>query len=309
MKKITLVFLTLVFGFQFSKAQTSSMIVDWKLWSTVDDYYHLISGGNTAPETYYVKFDQDTVIDFVAYKKILRSDDVYAEEFTCIGFASEDLVNQKVFYRNLEGDEGCVYDFSAVQGDTLTDLFNPLHPFLYYEEYDVLVDTVYEIMIDGSPRKVFELIALLDGDVIGDIEKVIEGVGSEFGVLETGYGYSGVVGWHMRNLCYWENDMLIWHDDAYDYCFFDDASMLNETQSNNLKIYPNPSDDVIHFQLRKKSASPVSLSVYSLQGELLLNRNGYFEQHTINLADFSAGMYIYTLTVDGKTFKGKLVFK
>jgi hypothetical protein len=275
----------------------------------VDDYSSLLSGGLINPETYYVKFDQDTVIDLVSYKKILRSDDVDAEEFTCIGFAREDLDNHKVYYRNMEGDEGCVYDFSAEQGDTLTDLFNPFHPTLYYEEYDVLVDSVYEIMIDGSPRKVFELIALLDGYIIGDVENIIEGIGSEFGVLETGYGYSGVVGWHLRNLCYWENDELIYHDAEYDYCFFDDASMLNEAQSNDLNVFPNPSDDIIHFQLSKKAASPVSLSIYSLQGKLLFNETGNFEHYTINASDFSAGMFIYTLTIDGKTFRGKLIFE
>lgn len=308
MKKTALIILTLVLGVQLSKAQTSPMIVDWKLWSTVDDYSFLI-GGVTAPETYYVKFDQDTVIDLVAYKKILRSDDENAENFSCIGFSREDLDNHKVFYRNLEGDEGCVYDFSAEQGDTLTDLFNPFHPFLFYEDYDVLVDTVYEIMMDGTPRKVFELFGLSDGVIVGGVEKVIEGIGSEFGVLETGHGYSGVVGWHLRNLCYWENDELIYHDADYDYCFFNDESLLVDEDKSRFQVYPNPSKDKIHFQFSRSNASSASLSIYSLRGELLLKETGYFDQYTLDASDFHAGVYIYVAIVDGNTFRGKFVFE
>ncbi len=308
MKKKALFVLFLVLSMHFVKAQTSPMIVDWKLWSTVDDYSSLIGGGTTAPETYYVKFDQDTMIDMVAYTKILRSDDVDAVDFTCIGFAREDLDNHKVYYRNMEGDEGCVYNFSAEQGDTLTELFNPFHPFLYYEDYDVLVDTVYEIMIDGSPRKVFELTGLSDG-VVSGVEKVIEGIGSEFGVLETGHGYSGVVGWHLRNLCYWENDQLIYHNDEYDYCFYHDESLLADEKGSCFQVYPNPSKDKIHFQLSHSSVSLICLSIYSVRGELLLKETGYFDQYTLDASDFHAGIFIYALTVDGNTFRGKFVFE
>lgn len=72
-------------------------------------------------------------------------------------------------------------------------------------------------------------------------------------------------------------------------------------------VYPNPSSSTINF----------SMSIGELQEEMNLeiyNSNGQFIQQksilpteTVDVSDFDAGLYFYTIHVDDKIFKGKFI--
>jgi hypothetical protein len=83
-----------------------------------------------------------------------------------------------------------------------------------------------------------------------------------------------------------------------------------------IKAYPNPFNDHVYFDLQLKTDSKVRLEVFNIYGnklstiynDVVIAFDHYQFEYTP--ANFSSGMLIYRLTVDGKlAFTGKLIHK
>lgn len=64
----------------------------------------------------------------------------------------------------------------------------------------------------------------------------------------------------------------------------------------NIKIYPNPSQDIIHIQSDDKTERKFRYTLLDINGKILTNKEGEKTQ-TINLSGFPAGMYMLKITV------------
>lgn len=66
-------------------------------------------------------------------------------------------------------------------------------------------------------------------------------------------------------------------------------------QAPILKFYPNPATTVITFNFQKTYEKGYSLQVYNFLGRKMIEQNNIADQTTINLTDFTRGVYIYKL--------------
>jgi hypothetical protein len=82
----------------------------------------------------------------------------------------------------------------------------------------------------------------------------------------------------------------------------------------DLKVYPNPFTDIVYFDLQMKTDSKVRLEVFNIEGvrlstvydDLVVAYDRYRFEYTPT--NFSTGVLIYRLTVDGQLiFTGKLI--
>lgn len=86
-------------------------------------------------------------------------------------------------------------------------------------------------------------------------------------------------------------------------------SSLFEQSANSIKVYPNPSFDVINFELENETES-LYLEVYNNTGKLLLSKN--FESNNFQLSKdaMKTGIYFYHIRSEGKILaEGKFVFQ
>jgi hypothetical protein len=64
-----------------------------------------------------------------------------------------------------------------------------------------------------------------------------------------------------------------------------------------LQVYPNPTTDILHFELQDEELA--TIEIYSLTGQMLKEKT---VQNTINISDLATGMYLAKVTtVSGKS--------
>jgi hypothetical protein len=78
---------------------------------------------------------------------------------------------------------------------------------------------------------------------------------------------------------------------------------LVNVQGTILRFYPNPATTAITFDFQKSFDKGYSIQVYNFLGRKMLEQTNIADHTTINLTDFSRGVYVYQLR--DKT--GKLV--
>ena len=67
------------------------------------------------------------------------------------------------------------------------------------------------------------------------------------------------------------------------------------TQGTILRFYPNPATTVINFDFQKSYDKGYSLQVYNFLGRKMLEQSNIADKTSINLTDFTRGVYVYQL--------------
>ena len=82
-----------------------------------------------------------------------------------------------------------------------------------------------------------------------------------------------------------------------DYLFHETSTSINNYEnSNNFSIYPNPANDKIKLELNVLKNSIVS--IYNIQGQLLLQQAIKHYQTEIDISSFARGMYFVKVETD-----------
>lgn len=82
-----------------------------------------------------------------------------------------------------------------------------------------------------------------------------------------------------------------------------------ETFSN---AYPVPAKDVVNFDYNFTSSKNAEIAIYNMMGQEVMRNeiNGIQGKASVNVSNLAAGVYFYSLIVDGKTEKSnKLIIK
>ena len=66
-------------------------------------------------------------------------------------------------------------------------------------------------------------------------------------------------------------------------------------QTSILRFFPNPATTVITFDFQKNYEKGYSLQIYNFLGRKMVEQTNVADQTTINLTDFTRGVYIYKL--------------
>ncbi len=86
------------------------------------------------------------------------------------------------------------------------------------------------------------------------------------------------------------------------------SANVEENNIANSVIYPNPTSDVLNFNVKGTEAT--SINIYSLDGKLLLSQDANGAAGSVNVSSLNAGMYIYQIaTTSGESVKSTFVKK
>ena len=201
MKNIKLIALiALMMGGMTMKAQEYHPIVeDGKQWNVLFTYPW------SPPEpahkyTDIYKIEGDTLLDGVEYKKLYTTRD---EQLTNWQFCRALREEGRKVYVYESGNERMLYDFSMQVGDTIC-----VHDDGNGHQYSMVVIEIGETLVGDEPRQ--EIV--LEYPFAGVTETWIEGIGSLYGIINTGAQF--LTGGITDLLCYYEDDDLIWQNSS-----------------------------------------------------------------------------------------------
>lgn len=260
-------------------SQLDNFIVNEEgLWSTVD--VHCFPGGNNY-NTYFIKFEDDSLINGFTYKKIWRCDEESLANWSSYGFIRENEDHQ-VFLKPADYIEGLVYDFGVSPGDTVEALN------VYLNSNDMLkfvVTQVDSVLLLDRYRKRVVLY-----EYTNEKEEIwIEGVGSYFGILNSCNDAYGAVCGGYDALCYEESSTLVFQNEIYETCYYSVTVGLNPVKEVNFTVYPNPAKDLITINFPIEGKRKIEIWDFSgkkVAKHLFLNKN-----ISLNLQEVDNGVY------------------
>jgi hypothetical protein len=228
-----------VAAFSATAQGTSQLLVPGKMWSSVE----WMPWGGWYYKTYYNRFDGDTTINGVAYKKIWQAEDQNHSNWYLFGFIREDSTGS-VFARTLSGNEGLIYNFNLEVNDSVF-IHNPFYG-LEFTTHVSQIDTIV-IQPGGMSRKRITLAPLYTG---AENEYWIEGIGSVAGILWSGLHTFLLTGSNNDLSCHWQNNNLVFNTNIFTNCWVTTVSVDEQEEGEVLAIYPLPatSGSVIHFE-------------------------------------------------------------
>ena len=231
----------------------------------------------------------DTIIQNKACKKMLETERAYnpVNYRTFFMYAANDSV---FYYDNLSAEFCLLYDFNAQQGDTIfLDCFN----------LEVVVDSTDTVTLNGQLRKVQYISANTLGYSFWGAN--IEGIGNNIFMFPQG---DMAMDGSLR--CYQDstghiNFMTIPCDSIII------TSIDENTTTENFNIYPNPANKSIIIE-NKSQSSNAMISIYNLQGRLMLIQSLKQAKTGINISSFAKGQYFVKVNTD-KGFEVKKLIK
>ena len=188
-----------------------------KVWNTmtygVGTWGNLMCGGTKCN-----KMGEEVYLGDDLYVNVMESEDTLQLDWVVNGYLHEDTINKLVYFARSEDEIGLIYDFDLDFGDTV-NIFN------YYDlqgfSSTLICYCIDTLSINGSSKKRFSFYHnYLDPE--NPDEVWIEGIGSLYGVLNSGIGGSGYTGGGFDLLCCSQNDTIIYMNSFYGSCFINE---------------------------------------------------------------------------------------
>src|SRR5690606_11017133 len=84
-----------------------------------------------------------------------------------------------------------------------------------------------------------------------------------------------------------------------------------EITQNNFMVYPNPTNGVLTFDYASESESEVSITISSIERKIVktaLTTSAIGQNQVLmDVSEFDAGTYFYTVQLDGKSTTGTII--
>ncbi len=91
--------------------------------------------------------------------------------------------------------------------------------------------------------------------------------------------------------------------------FGDTQSSVSATETNKLKIYPNPASDFIHLDFNRKQNTDYTLEIIDFQGRIVYLQT-QFNRETINIRQLTKGIYFLRITGNNsENYQSKLIIQ
>ncbi len=231
----------------------------------------------------------DTLIEDVRYMKIMGTLNNGNPNLFMV-LKEED---GKVWERHLNTSvETLLYDFTASVGDTLC-FGHPGNCFV--------LDSISMVQIGGVDRRKFWFGLEYDGSGNPRAKETwVEGVGSDFGLLWSGY-YGVYDGWHCL-LCFHQYEELVWQNPEYNTCTYP-YDAVEENKDSEISVYSN----LVRDRVVIEGIEAVGIQVYNTLGQVVKTVRGTNE---IPVADLPQGVYMLRVTdADGKVYTNKITVR
>jgi hypothetical protein len=288
MKKLSLVFFGMFIVCYLFSQNYIPLVQENNQWNVM----YVIEGGPYTDSTFWTntyKFEGDTIINNLTYKKVYVSEEDIPVNWTYEGCIREDE-NQQVFLWKY-GNELLRYDFDVEVGDTI-EIYPSNNPI------QVRVESIDFLNYSGTMRKTILLDYMEYYYPIYEIW--IEGIGSNRGILESGTAnYIG--GWRWL-LCFYQNEELVYMNPNYNSCFL--FTEIEEVNKSGVEIYPNPADNRITIK-NPANAQIESFSIIDLTGNKIKEFNG--DNSVLDLSGISNGTYLLIVTLESGQKVEKLI--
>ena len=283
MKKILFLIIWTISASAACSQNYHPLVASGKLWSTLHFYGSLTQGNSD-----YIRFDGDTAINGLNYKKVFRCLDQSQTNWSQYGFIREDE-NKRVYYLSWAGGapNNLLYDFSASAGDTIYPFYDPMGAYL-------VIDSVgTETLLTGEVRRKLHLTGyMVNSPPLGQ-DTWIEGIGSLYGVLQSGSCI--LVGDNPKLLCCHENDTLKYFNSSYSSCYV--VTGVEVHQNDNLvKVFPNPADGSVSISVNNREILPLEIVFSDAVGRTIVKQEQKDHLLTIKLTESDIpSVILYTL--------------
>jgi hypothetical protein len=262
------------------------------LWSSLQDN---CTPGVTNYRSFFTRFNGDTLLNGKLYKKIQLAEDEDAREWVYTNeFVREE--NNRVYYfgDGLE-EEFLIYDFNLETGEEVT-VWNQLEP----EGLNLQVVSVDSVFLFDGYRKRIELIT----NEFSSSEFWIEGVGSEYGLLNSGGGvFLGICGNYFL-LCLTENDVQVYQNPDYQTCFYNLLGK-EENELDKIGLVYNSLTKKLQFSVRVNS--PTNIMVTNISGVVLHRSILDSPKGEIDFSIFGSGLFVVTAFSERSSVSKKIL--
>lgn len=152
------------------------------------------------------------------YFAVLECQDSLMQSWDLRGSIREDTLTKQVFF-GWNADEGLIYDFSLEIGDTV----HVENLYFNHDIYPLVCGSIDQVNINGEMKKRFFLFSTLSSarNSYDPDEIWIEGIGSNFGILHSGFGTIMGAGGTISMLCCNQNGNTIYMDSMFNKCYYD----------------------------------------------------------------------------------------
>jgi hypothetical protein len=241
--------------------------------------------------TYYIRFDEDTIIDGFNYKRMWHSNDESQLNWILYGFIREDE-NKRVYLRPPDYFEGMVYDFGCAVGDTLVTW----NIYLNNDSLHFVVTNIDSVLLLDGYKKRITLF-----EINNELEEVwVEGLGSYYGILNSGNNaYGGVCGSYQA-LCYENNDALVYQHPDYATCYYDATVSVDQKPVEPIRVYPNPANGYVNIEVNGNEIKEIE--IFNLNGEKIFTETTSVNKILINLQRLDKGLYIVKIISNNSSY-------
>jgi hypothetical protein len=263
----------------------------------------------------------DSAIGGFTYKKyfIANSTNLALASLTFVGLVRQETSSKKIFaIKSGTSAERLIYNFNLNINDTVRvrpidrGYFELSQPSVSYG-YKLKVIQKDSILILGQYRKRLHLVSFPFGVIV---EKWIEGIGSDCGILNAGSGAGMVVAdiCIPLLLCHKKNDTLIYMAPNYTTCepMSCPSSIKINYSNNKIVTYPQPVKDVVTIQNKEFINQNITVNISNSLGTQCVNQYLQFNNGTaqLPLANLPKGIYLLKLIDENlKTYTQKLILE
>jgi len=124
-------------------------------------------------------------------------------------------------------------------------------------------------------------------------KKYIKGLGGPYYACTEAFCLGGAE----RKLVYYKKGNTTWGNPL----IITDISDIE--QLKNIQVYPNPANDYINVKFCDNSNSDCFISIYNIQGKLMISRKLELIDSKIYISDFKTGIYIFKIFDNEKVLK------
>lgn len=289
--------------FLFSASLNGQVLVkENKLWSNTRKG----TEGWAPYESYFIKFQEDTLINSFEYKKVWRCNDSLQSSWYVDGYIREDSLKRVYLYpinneyitsSENKFEDILVYNFGLNIGDSLE---LPLS-MGYYIYLDSIKNEILENSTDTIKKLFFGAHSYVEAIWY-------EGIGSSKGIL-SGLNAISLLGADFYLVCYYENETLKYHNDYFDNCFPrpypDGIKQLKETDK---KIKTTTTSSEIIFDFEKINSLGSNLKLYNLNGQQIYNINLNGETtYKLPIVELPKGIYLFRFNSNNILISDKIL--
>lgn len=260
-------------------------------WSNVE--IHCLPQGNSYTSSRLV-IGQDTLFDGYLCKTIWS---VSPNSPLYYGAMREDIQTGKIWYRYpYSTSEGLVYDFALQPGDTAR-LVNQLFGI---DTLGLVITARDSVYMNNQWRAKLTLTNF----ELSLQEWWIEGIGSSWGLLNSGNSFYAAACGGQELLCFWEDGVQVFQNQAFPTCDFTPTGQPGPDDALSINIFPNPASQTITIE---NSPPDALLSLYSLDGVAVSRSAGGGTIRQMNVSHLPSGLYTLTLSTRGQVMTRRVV--